>query len=77
MLSRIKGTVRQDIARRALTGEELPPIGDDELYREAMEFVLKDELAEGERQRWGRIDPAMMGGEYLFVAGGRGRHRAH
>lgn len=65
VLSRIKGTARRDIARRALAGEELERLGDQELYRDAMEFVLQDELSEEERERWGRNDPAMMGGEYL------------
>src|SRR5262249_41993988 len=37
----------------------------DELYREAMDFVLEEQLDEEDRESWGRIHPAMMGGEYL------------
>jgi len=64
-LSQIKGTQRRDIARRALAGEELERLGDDSLYREAMEFVLQDQLSDKERQRWGAIHPTMLGGEFL------------
>lgn len=45
-LSRIRGTLRRNIARRAMKGEELPRLGGDELYREAMEFVLEEKLTE-------------------------------
>jgi hypothetical protein len=65
VVSQIKGTARRDIARRALAGEDLPRLEDEELYREAMEFVLQDKLSPEERERWGRINPALMGGEYL------------
>lgn len=64
-LSRIKGTQRRDIARRALQGEQLPRLGDDELYHDAMEFVLEETLDEEQRDRWGSIHPAMLGGEFL------------
>jgi hypothetical protein len=64
-LSRIKGMARRDIARRALDGEELVRLGDEDLYRGAMEFVLQEELDERERQRWGSFHPEMMGGEFL------------
>jgi len=65
VLAGIKGTARRDVARRALEGEELVRLGDDALYEGAMEFVLQEELSEAERQSWGSIHPAMMGGEYL------------
>jgi hypothetical protein len=64
-LSNIRGTARRQIAERALAGEELERLGDDDLYKGAMEFVLEDQLDEGDRESWGRIHPAMMGGEYL------------
>lgn len=65
LLSRIPGTQRRDIASRALQGEELPRLGGDELYREAMEFVLEEKLTDDELESWGRIHPSLMGGEYL------------
>jgi hypothetical protein len=65
VLSRIKGTARREIVRRALAGEELERLGDNQLYHDAMEFVLQDELSEEGRTRWGRVHPSMMGGEYL------------
>lgn len=65
LLSKIKGTARRDVARRALAGEQLPHLGDDELYREAIEFVFSDVLDDAERDSWGRLHPALMGGEYL------------
>jgi hypothetical protein len=65
IVGRIKGTARRDIATRALDGEQLERLGDDELYRETMEFVLDDKLPEEARDSWGRIHPMLMGGEYL------------
>jgi len=65
MLMRIKGTKRREIARRALEGEELPRLGEAELYRQGMDFVLQEQLSEEQRDRWGKMDPTMMGGEYL------------
>jgi hypothetical protein len=64
-LSQIRGTARRDIARRALEGEELVRLDGPELYAQGMEFVLQDQLGEDERERWGSLHPAMMGGEYL------------
>jgi hypothetical protein len=43
-LSNIRSTARREIAERALAGEELERLGDAELYKGAMEFVLQDEL---------------------------------
>lgn len=63
--SKIPGTARRDVARRALEGEELPRIGSEELYREAMDFALSEHLSDEERESWGSIHPALMGGEYL------------
>lgn len=65
MLSKVKGTARRDVVRRALAGEELTRLGDAELYRKAMELVQKESLEPAERDRWGGIHPALMGGEYL------------
>jgi hypothetical protein len=65
LLAKIRGTARRRIAERALEGEQLPRLGDEELYREAMEFVLTEELTAEERDSWGRIDPMMLGGEFL------------
>ncbi len=64
-VSKIRGTARRQIAERSLAGEELERIGDDDLYREAMEFVLEEELPEPDREGWGRVHPQLMGGEYL------------
>jgi hypothetical protein len=57
LLSTIEGTARRDIARRALEGEKLPRLSGDELYREAMEFVLEEKLEEAERDSWGAFHP--------------------
>jgi hypothetical protein len=65
IVGRIKGTARRDIATRVLDGEQLERLGDDDLYRGAMEFVLDDKLPEEARDSWGRIHPMLMGGEYL------------
>jgi hypothetical protein len=65
LLSKIKGTQRRDIARRALEGEKLQRLGGDDLFRETAEFVLDENLDEEERESWGGIHPTMTGGEYL------------
>lgn len=62
IVGRIKGTAKRDIATRALDGEQLERLGDDDLYRGAMESVLDDKLPEEARDSWGRM---LMGGEYL------------
>jgi hypothetical protein len=65
LLTKIRGSARRRIAERALEGEQLPRLGGDELYREAIEFVLAEELTADELDSWGRIDPMMLGGEFL------------
>jgi hypothetical protein len=65
LLAKIRGTARRRIAERALDGEQLPRLCGEELYREAIEFVLAEELTAEKRGSWGRIDPMMLGGECL------------
>ncbi len=52
----VKGTVRRSLIRDALQGEPVAFPLDD---------LTREELPPGERQAWGRIHPACMGGEYL------------
>ena len=56
LLSRIKGKVRQDLARKAFR---------EEGFLGLTEFIAKQELTDAERDGWGGIHPRMMGGEYL------------
>ena len=56
LLARIKGKARRDIARDILETKGFPAL---------TTFVAREELSEPDRQDWGRIHPAMMGGEYL------------
>jgi hypothetical protein len=65
LLTKIRGAARRRVAERALAGEQLPRLGDEERYREAMEFVLAEALTSDERTRWGAIHPMMLGGEFL------------
>jgi hypothetical protein len=57
-VSRIKGTHRRCLAREILdAGDSLPPGDTDSLFAES--------LSDEDRDRVGRIHPALMGGEYL------------
>ena len=57
VLAQVEGTIRRELAQGALEGAELSPAG--------VEFVLEPRLDEQDRVDWGRLHPAMMGGEYL------------
>jgi hypothetical protein len=52
LLAKIRGTARRRIAERALDGEQLPRLCGEELYREAIEFVLAEELTAEKRGSW-------------------------
>ncbi len=56
LLSRIKGESRRNIAREILAEEGFAGLNS---------FLAREDLAEDERADWGRIHPALMGGEYL------------
>jgi hypothetical protein len=59
VLGQVKGAVRRQAAANALQqGGEPPPDG-------AVEFMLRPDLTEEEREMWGRMHPSHMGGEYL------------
>lgn len=64
-LSRVRGVARRAAAKRVLDGENLPRLGGEDLYRDAVLLVLNEQLDEGERDSWGGIHPAFMGGECL------------
>jgi len=56
LLSRIKGQARRELAREVLASEG---------FQGLTTFLARDELPEIERQEWGALHPALMGGEYL------------
>jgi len=56
LLSRIQGRVRQDIARSFFI---------EQGFRGLNRFLAREELDEEQREAWGAIHPAFMGGEYL------------
>lgn len=56
LLANIKGKVRRDVARRVLAEEGFAGLN---------EFIARKELDGDDLFMWGRIHPAMMGGEYL------------
>lgn len=56
ILARIPGTKRRRIARRILDAEGVAGLKG---------WIAKEQLTETERRAWGRIHPALMGGEYL------------
>jgi hypothetical protein len=56
LLSRIRGKVRQDIARRRYA---------EHGFSALEEFLVKDRLSDEERDAWGAVDPSCLGGEYL------------
>jgi hypothetical protein len=58
VLAQVKGTVRQEIARQLLEGEHAPTAED-------LDFVLDEQLDDEAREQWGRLDPQMLGGEFL------------
>lgn len=56
LLANIKGKARRDMARRILAEEGFAGLN---------EFVAREELEGEDLIMWGRVHPAMMGGEYL------------
>lgn len=56
LLANIKGKVRRDMARRILAEEGFTGLN---------EFIVREEIDGDDLMMWGRIHPAMMGGEYL------------
>jgi len=56
LLTRIKGKVRRDMARDILAEEGFAGLN---------AFLAREELAGEDLFMWGRVHPAMMGGEYL------------
>ena len=56
LLSRIKGQARRELAGEALAKHGIRGLDD---------FIGRSELEDDQRQVWGAIHPAMMGGEYL------------
>lgn len=56
LLSRIRGKVRQDLARRAYEARGFSALN---------EFLVKEELTSEERSAWGSVDPWCLGGEFL------------
>lgn len=61
LLTNIKGKVRRDMARRILAEEGFTGLN---------AFIAREELKGEDLLMWGRIHPAMMGGEYLPALGG-------
>ena len=62
LLANIKGKVRRDMARKILAEEGFTGLN---------AFIASEEIQGDDLRMWGRIHPAMMGGEYLpgFGAG--------
>lgn len=58
VLAKVKGTARREAARALMENPS-------ELDEETVDFALKPTLDEDERSRWGSLDPANLGGEYL------------
>lgn len=56
LISKIKGKVRQEIARDILKNEETPELTAD---------LARESLSIEEKKAWGAIHPDFMGGEYL------------
>lgn len=56
LLANIKGKARRDMARRILAEGGFAGLN---------EFIAREELNGDDLMMWGRIHPAMMGGEYL------------
>src|SRR5512140_1979700 len=61
IVANIKGAVRRGLVVQALRREP----GDPAAATDIPEDLREDALEEGDRIMWGRIHPAMMGGEYL------------
>ena len=58
VLAKIPGTVRRKAAEQAMAEPGDPRIA-------PVEFIFAERLDDEEREAWGQIHPAMMGGEYL------------
>jgi len=56
LISRIRGKVRQDMARQVFSEKGFTGLS---------EFIAREELGEEDRAAWGAIHPMFMGGEYL------------
>jgi hypothetical protein len=56
LLSNITGQARRDLAAHKL---------EEEGFQSLTEFLARPELNDDQRKEWGRVHPAMMGGEYL------------
>jgi hypothetical protein len=59
-LAKVKGTARRDLARHALQRGKDTPVGEIDI-----DFAFTPSLTDAERTDWGRIHPALMGGEFL------------
>lgn len=59
-LAKVKGTARRDLARYALEHGIVTPTGEIDI-----DFAFTPSLSDAERTNWGRIHPALMGGEFL------------